>query len=141
MSTAKDKRQKQRYHLEIQQRIEGLLNKMLQRTRSLVDKAPKTNTTKLSNLNNVANETSSAEVVIGYVQYQVGREIWRRTFGEDLIKDLQDLSNAAEGIVSQAWEAHHPAGLQRDAERDRVWMLLIRQFVGHLRRYAVYKWD
>jgi len=139
-ATKQEKRRKQRYHLEIQQSIENLLNKLLQRTRSLVDAAPKLNTTKLSNLNNVASETSSAEVVIGYVQYQVGRGVWPRRFGDALITDLKDLINAAEGIVNQVWKVHHPKNLQKDAELDRVWMLLIRQFVGHLRRYAVYKW-
>lgn len=143
--------QEMRYHLAIQQGIDGHLNKLVVNARELVDEFLKREKqsgewyigpTQMSNLLNVCGETESVEVVIGYVQYQVGRDDKRRNwawqgFGEELVKRLQSRRSEAQALVSSAaGKTGHTPG--NDAA-DHVWMLLVRQYVGHLRRYFTYK--
>lgn len=143
--------QKMRYHLAIRQGMDGHLNRLVVNARELIDnfldkeKRPREwdmGPTQMSNLLNVCGETESAEVVIGYVQYQIGRDDKRRNwawqgFGEELIKRLQARRSEAQALVSNAARktGHTPVN---DAV-DHAWMLLVRQYVGHLRRYFTYK--
>ena len=101
----------------------------------------------MSNLVGVAGDTRSVQVVISYIQYQVGRDSKNRKswawhgFGETLVKELNGLQERAKGIVGSVGKEVQ-APLQSDAfkaEVDRVWMELTRHYLGHLRRYFMYR--
>ncbi|RLC84284.1 MAG: hypothetical protein DRI79_13090 [Chloroflexi bacterium] len=151
--------QKMRYHLAIRQGVDRQMNELVVNARKLVDGFLEKEKqggrwemgpTQMSNLLNVCGETESVEVVIGYIQYQIGRDkgskgppknwAWQG-FGEELVKRLQDLKSQAGALVSTALQkAEHTLDEdKREEEEDRVWMLLVRQYVGHLRRYFTYK--
>ncbi len=133
--------------------VDRSMNELIPKLKDLIDNAKIANrkcelsTAQMSNLVNVAGETRSAQVVIGYLQYQVGRDAGRRVqwawhdFGESLIQLLEDLRGRAEGIVGQVSEVLGDSLTDdaRQAEVDRVWMALVRQCLGHLRRYFVYR--
>lgn len=147
--------QEMRYRLEIRQGADQQMNALVVKARELIDgllvreKYPgqwNMGPTQMSNLLNVCCETGSVEVVIGYVQYQIGRDKGRKGrpeswawqgFGEQLIEELQARRPEARALVSNAVrKTGHTAG---DTEENHVWMLLVRQYVGHLRRYFTYK--
>lgn len=141
-------RQRLRYDILIQQSVDQQLNALVVDARQLVDGPGSDEAkigvgpTQMSNLLNVCRETDSVQVVIGYVQYQIGRDNRRRNwaiggFGEGLIKRLDGLKSQAVGIVGAASKVYAPP--DRNTAIDHVWMLLVRQYVGHLRRYLTYK--
>jgi hypothetical protein len=151
--------QEMRYHLDVQQGVDRQMNELVINARKLVDDFLEKEKqggkwdmgpTQMSNLLNVCGETGSVEVVIGYIQYQIGRDMgskgppknWAwQGFGEKLIEQLQDLKSQAGALVSTALRKveHTLDEDQREGEEDGVWMLLVRQYVGHLRRYFTYK--
>ncbi len=141
-----------RYRLVLQQGVDGQLNRLVVQARELLDgflqdgKGWQMGPTQMNNLLNVCNETGSVEVVIGYIQYQIGRDdkgqTWAwRDFGEALIKQLRDLKSQAGALVGKAaQQADYPLEGEREKrEKDWAWMLLVHQYVGHLRRYFFYK--
>lgn len=138
-----------RYHLHIQRGVDGRLNTLIRSARALLDEFLAKGrwdmeNHQLSNLLSVCGETDSAEVVIGYVQYQIGRDDKRRNwawqdFGEALIKQLQERRDEAKAVVQQVVGKTQYTSPNLEIEIDRVWMLLIHQYTGHLRRYFVYK--
>lgn len=142
--------QEMRYHLHIQRGVDGRLNALIEDARELLNTFLKKGSQwgmenhQLSNLLGVCGETESAEVVIGYIQYQIGRDDRRRNwawqgFGEALIERLQKRRDEAKGLVQEAARATNYTSANPETERDRVWMLLARQYAGHLRRYFIYK--
>lgn len=110
------------------------------------DRACELSPAQMSNLVGVAGDTKSVQVVISYIQYQVGRDrtgkSWRwQGFGETLFKELKGLEGRAKGIVSTVSTTIN-SPLEGDtlkAEVDRVWMDLTRHYLGHLRRYFMYR--
>jgi hypothetical protein len=146
-------RKQQRYEVLIQQGVDRRLNALIEDARKLVDDfldkggdRADVGPTQMNNLLGVCGETDSVEAVIGYVQYQIGRDGKRRgwavaSFGEELIRRLEARKKEAEALVSDASRhfQHALEGKSRSEEIDRVWMLLVRQHVGHLRRYFTYK--
>lgn len=146
-------RKTQRYYLEIQHNSEVQVAGLIRDARKLVDDLLaqhgnrwQITPTQVSNLNGVCAEAVTVEEVVGFVQYQIGREIskggatcWALGFGEALIKALTALQTQAQGIVSAAFKKFTPEGMNEQQERERVWLLLAQQYVGHLRRYVTYK--
>lgn len=136
-----------------QDAIDRVMNELIPQLREAVEKARiadrrcELSTAQMSNLVNVAAETQSVEVVIGYLQYQVGRDAGRRVqwawqgFGETLIDMLNALKGRAEGIVDSAARQIGPLPTDDDRRKEveQVWMALVRQFLGHLRRYFIYR--
>jgi hypothetical protein len=146
---------KMRYQLEVRRAEDRQLNHIIPDIRSLLDSTLEKETeerkwgmrsTGMSNLLGVCVETDSAEVVIGFIEYQMGRREGGRTwawkgFGEALKEELYSLKEQAEAIVSRAADN---AGLtlsetEHNWEVERVWMELIRLYAGHMRRYFVAK--
>lgn len=141
-------RKQQRYEILIQQSVDRRLNALIEDARKLVDDfldkggdRADVGPTQMNNLLGVCGETDSVQAVIGYVQYQIGRDDKRRgwavaSFGEELIKRLRARKQDAEALVNQLSDLK---GAERGKKIDYVWMLLVRQYVGHLRRYFTYK--
>ena len=141
-----------RYEVLIQQDVDAQLNRLIEDGRQLADdffngagKSSELTATQMSKLLDVCGDTDSVEVVIGYIQYQIGRDDKHKNwsaggFGEDLIKKLRAHKKTAEAVVNTASKASDctlpEAG---KPEVDHVWMLLVRQYIGHLRRYFTYK--
>ncbi len=89
----------------------------------------------MQNLVSVVRETDSAEVILNFILYQVGRnnkppKTWRYSdFGVKLEKALRALKDDASQIIVQV------AGEETPELVDDVWVRLIRHYVGQLRRY------
>jgi hypothetical protein len=144
------------YRLAIQQGVEEHLNRLVVNARELIDEFLKKEEgegrqwnmgpTQMSNLLSVCGETGSVEVVVGYIQYQIGRDDKDRNwawwdFGEALIERLRALQPQAHALVSKALQktGHALDDGERRGEEDQIWMLLVCQYVGHLCRYFTYK--
>lgn len=144
-----------RYRLLVQQAEDRQLNQLIPKIRSLLDSCFKKSSDRdkwklqskqFSNLLGVSEETDSAEVVIGFIEYQIGRDDKRRNwawdhFGERLKKELQTLKDTAKGIVGQAiTDSGYTLSVEaaRAQEEQRVWMDLVRLYAGHMRRYFIY---
>lgn len=130
-------------NLRLQNAIEGRLNTLTTRAWDLVQEtqlfqSKDMEESQMQNLVSVARETDSAEVVINFILYQVGRDnknTWRYgSFGEELAKTLRGLEKEAKTIVTNV--------TQQEAQPemvDEVWIRLIRHYVGQLRRYFHYR--
>jgi hypothetical protein len=130
-------------NLRLQNAIEGRLNALTNQAQDLVRdtqwfKSEAMEESQMQNLVSVARETNSAEVVINFILYQIGRDsknTWRYSgFGEKLARALRGLKGEAETIVTSV--------TQKEAEPetvDEVWIRLIRHYVGQLRRYFHYR--
>ncbi|MDB9526787.1 hypothetical protein PN498_12375 [Oscillatoria sp. CS-180] len=86
------------------------------------------------NLVRVADSTESPEVVKNFIRYQVGRERkWGRgekSLAERIIQDIDSrLNTSAQEIVKAAQETD---------EKKRVWMELIRRYLGYGARHLRY---
>jgi hypothetical protein len=130
-------------NMRLQNAIEGRLNSLTAQAQDLargteVFKSKDMEESQMQNLVSVARETGSAEVVINFILYQIGRDsknTWRYSgFGEKLARALRGLKGEAETIVTSV--------TQKEAEPetvDEVWIRLIRHYVGQLRRYFHYR--
>jgi hypothetical protein len=92
----------------------------------------------MQNLVSVTRETDSAEVILNFILYQVGRDDrknnWRSgDFGVKLEKALRALKSDAGQIVVQVTGEETPELV------EDVWVRLIRQYVGQLRRYFYFR--
>ena len=128
--------------LKINQAIEDRLNQLLGQMKEMVDNSriweSGMEVNQLQNLAAVAQETTSVEVVLNYIRYQIGRDgstsSWRRAignappFGEQVVAELERLKEVAQGI----------AGEDR-AAADRAWINMTRRYLGYLQRYFYYK--
>lgn len=148
-----------RYRLIVQQAEDRQLNQLIPKIRSLLDACfEKSNASssdrdkwklqskQFSNLLGVSEETDSSEVVIGFIEYQIGRDNHKKNwawenFGERLKKELRALKDPAKGIVGQAiTDSGYILSTEtaRPQEEQRVWMDLVRLYAGHMRRYFIY---
>jgi hypothetical protein len=138
-------------NLRLQNAIEGRLNTLTTQAQDLVQdtqlfQSEGMEESQMQNLVSVARETDSAEVVVNFILYQVGRDSSRKVrrdeerswcysdFGEELAKALRRLKGEAETIVTNV--------TQQEAQLemvDEVWIHLIRHYVGQLRRYFHYR--
>lgn len=131
--------------LWIEQGIEEHLNTLIGEARKLVDDTKITtylDKSQMSNLLGVALQTESALVVVNYIRYQMGRDTkktgWRAgEFGEKLVAQLEGFKTEAAAIAQDA--ASRAADPPAQADTDRAWIGLVRQFIGQLNRYFVYK--
>ena len=144
-----------RYRLIVRQAEDQQLNQLIPKIRKLLDdffvkENDRTKwglkSTQLSNLLGVSGETDSSEVVIGFIEYQIGRdkryENWAwEGFGEKMKGELRALQEVSKGIVGKAIQDSHYSFDEniRALEIQKVWIELVRLYAGYLRRYFVYK--
>lgn len=147
-----------RYRLIVQQAEDRQLNQLIPKIRNLLDEFfakedDKTNwglkSAQLSNLLGVSGETDSVEVVVGFIEYQIGRDrsdknraknwAWNN-FGEKMKGELRALQEVAKGIVGKAVQESGDSldESARSQEIQRVWIDLVRLYAGYLRRYFIY---
>lgn len=147
-----------RYRLLVQQAEDQQLNQLIPKVRKLLDEffakedcGPKweLKSTQLGNLLGVSGETDSVEAVIGFIEYQIGRDkrgkngaknwAWNG-FGEKMRGELRDLHEIAKGIVGKAIQdsGYSLDAMARSQEIQGVWIDLARLYAGYLRRYFVY---
>ncbi len=147
-----EERKESRRLMLIRNRIEAAMNGLVRRVRRLVDdtniSATQMEKHQISNLLGVALDTDSAEVVINFIQYQVGRDArgtnWRaKGFGKKLVKELNDLQNTARAIAGKVQsELNDEQGRSRSLRKeeiDLIWMELVRQYLGQMNRYFYYR--
>ncbi|MGQ9626633.1 MAG: hypothetical protein ACUVV0_06985 [Anaerolineae bacterium] len=131
-------------NLKMRQSVENLMNSIVRRAQKLIERTgierSQMKETQLDNLLGVAMDTSSAEVVKNFILYQVGRDskredTWRyKGFGQELVREIDRLRNdIAKQVVGQVKE--RPS----EKEIDDVWIYIIRQYLGQLRRYFYYR--
>lgn len=138
---------------KIQDIVDRHLDDLIANIRSLVDatriyeKESKMGTSQFRNLSSVASETDSVEVVVGWIQYQIGRASpnrgWQTPdrgnnqagsgFGEQLITLIRQLGRLAREKASE-----EPPEMRPEFERSLL-MALVRQMAGQLERYYVYR--
>lgn len=130
-------------NLQLQNAIEGRLNTLTAQAQDLVRntrlfQSKDMEESQMQNLVSVARETGSAEVVINFILYQIGRDsknTWRYgDFGEKLARALRGLEGEAETIVTSVTREEAQPEMV-----DEVWIRLIRHYVGQLRRYFHYR--
>ncbi len=135
----------------IQDVVDRQLDELISNIRSLVDatrvyEKENMGTSQFRNLSSVAGETDSVEVVVGWIQYQIGRAKpnrgWQtpdRTnkdkpfFGEQLIRLIRDLEE-----IAKKFAANEAPQIRFEFERSLL-MALVRQMAGQLERYYVYR--
>lgn len=87
----------------------------------------------LSNLLATAKETDSVQVVIAWIQYQMGRSKApiSEEAGEELINAIEnDMYQLAESVADEV------GGNEQDVRR--IWQQLVRLYLGHLKRHFIY---
>lgn len=130
---------------QLRQKIDEYLDStILPNIESLVENAKLCGQTRMknsqfSNLQNVARDTTSVQVILTWVQYQTGRQAaWRdNNFGRDLLQQLESLQGVAESILQEIETEIGTANAGDDFTkryRRRLWLDLIRQYAGHLQR-------
>ena len=129
--------------LRLQNAVERRLNTLTANARAIINDTKvhlsDMEESQMQNLVSVARETDSAEVILNFILYQVGRNnkpprTWRYgDFGVKLEKALCALKGDAQRIVVQV------AGEETTELVDDVWVRLIRHYVGQLRRYFYFR--
>lgn len=128
--------------LKINQAIDDRMNKLLNDMQTMIDTTriweSGLEVSQVQNLVAVAQETTSVEVVINYIRYQIGRDnnnsSWRRGsspdsfFGEMIIAELNKLQEIAQSITGKD-----------QAAADRAWITMTRRYLNYLQRYFYYK--
>jgi len=82
----------------------------------------------IRNLLEIASSVDSIKALEVFIQYQMGRGKLPPNFGDRLIEKIKDLGEKSEEITRQ-----------RPQERKEVWLKMIRQYLGYMNRYFVYK--
>jgi hypothetical protein len=126
----------------IQQLIDQALDRIIPEIRVLVKNSDLHNNrgfgkAQLANLQEVARDTESIEVIRTWVEYQIGRQPnkWQQ-IGPALLEHLDMLGVEAEAIAIDVLESASDDEARKYRMIRRVWLLLIRQYVGQLRRCA-----
>jgi len=125
---------------EIKQKIEERLDIVIEKIIKLVDnyaqckngeKEPEIKQleeSQVRNVLNMANALDSIEALMVFIQYQMARNKIPRKFGNALIEDIKtELNKLAEEITAE------------NTKKKQVWLSLIRNYLGYLNMYFVYK--
>jgi len=136
--------------------IDRAMNTLIPQARTLIEELFKNTRQQMerhqfTNLVAVASETNSAEVVMDYVRYQIGRDsggnTWRirrpeqpdrPEFGIQLIEQLEGFRSMAKGLMLEAIRQYEIEPQDRAKEEKRLWMMLVRRFVNSLHHNFVY---
>lgn len=134
------------YRLLIRQGVEKQLSRVIRQVEELVrETQPEKEGMKNSQFDNflgVTRETGSVAVVQNWIRYQIGRKqrgtAWHvRGFGEDILSHLADWEHDARNVASVAYSTEELT----PAQVETVWIELVRQYAGQLRRYYTYASD
>lgn len=119
--------------IEARKEINKRTDDIVEKAHNLIDNTEiykKMDKTQLRNLLNLAMSTDSVKAMENFVYYQMGRketkEDWKHnSFGNKLLEDLQNFGKMAEEIDK--------------ANKKKVWLNIIRLYLGYINRYFVFK--
>jgi hypothetical protein len=152
--TPQEKRQATQalWNLVVADRIDWAQNNIVKQAWGLIndyfdDNAKGLERHQFTNLETLAGETRSLEVIKDFIRYQMGRDARKNTwraiikggaFGERVIKDIDGLERTADSIVKQAQRA---GVMPNDAEQERalIWWMLARRYISYLEHAFVYR--
>jgi len=110
--------------------IEKKLDDLIEDARGLVDETgvyKEVEENQMRNLLEMALSVDSVEALKVFIQYQMGRKKLPSAFGDALIEKIGGLEKKAKEITKQ-----------QTIDKD-VWLAMIRQYLGYMNRYFVYR--
>jgi len=113
--------------LEIEKRLDDLIEDAQGLVKE-TDVYKRVEESQIRNLLEIASSIDSVKALEVFIQYQMGRGKLPPDFGDRLIEKIKDLGKKSEEITRQ-----------RPQERKEVWLKMIRQYLGYMNRYFVYK--
>lgn len=137
--------EKLRRELAVRQAIDRKLNALIEQASgasALLHANPSMEVGQLRNLLNVAIETSSIEVIVNFIRYQIARNnrAWGSgNFGQRVIEDLRMLVKRMADDVTEELRQTLGAGVG-DQLKDEIYARLVRLYLGYLHRaFYAYK--
>lgn len=126
----------QQIELKIQKGIRETEDNLVLWIQAALDKTEtygKLEESQFRNLVRVADTTDSPEVIKNYLLYQVGRDSkWGRgknSLAQKIINDINEEIKKAAGTISESTQP---------SELKRIWVELIRRYLGYGARYLKY---
>jgi len=113
--------------LEIEKRLDDLIEDAQGLVKE-TDVYKRVEESQIRNLLEIASSIDSVKALEVFIQYQMGRGKLPPDFGDRLIEKIKDLGKKSEEITRQ-----------RPQERKEAWLKMIRQYLGYMNRYFVYK--
>ena len=113
--------------LEIEKRLDDLIGDAQELVKE-TEVYKRVEESQIRNLLEIASSVDSVKALEVFIQYQMGRGKLPPNFGDRLIEKIKDLGEKSEEITRQ-----------RPQERKEVWLKMIRQYLGYMNRYFVYK--
>jgi len=113
--------------LEIEKRLDDLIEDAQELVKE-TEVYKRVEESQIRNLLEIASSVDSVKALEVFIQYQMGRGKLPPDFGDRLIEKIKDLGEKSEEITRQ-----------RPQERKEVWLKMIRQYLGYMNRYFVYK--
>ena len=113
--------------LEIEKRLDDLIEDAQELVKE-TEVYKRVEESQIRNLLEIASSVNSIKALEVFIQYQMGRGKLPPNFGDRLIEKIKDLGEKSEEITRQ-----------RPQERKEVWLKMIRQYLGYMNRYFVYK--
>jgi len=113
--------------LEIEKRLDDLIGDAQELVKE-TEVYKRVEESQIRNLLEIASSVDSVKALEVFIQYQMGRGKLPPDFGDRLIEKIKDLGEKSEEITRQ-----------RPQERKEVWLKMIRQYLGYMNRYFVYK--
>jgi len=113
--------------LEIEKRLDDLIEDAQELVKE-TEVYKRVEESQIRNLLEIASSVDSVKALEVFIQYQMGRGKLPPNFGDRLIEKIKDLGEKSEEITRQ-----------RPQERKEVWLKMIRQYLGYMNRYFVYK--
>jgi hypothetical protein len=112
--------------LEIEKRLDNLIDGAQELVKETgVYKEVEEN--QMRNLLEMALSVDSVKALEVFIQYQIGRKKLPSTFGDGLIEKIRGLEETTKEITKQ-----------QTIDKD-IWLALIRQYLGYMNRYFVYR--
>lgn len=112
--------------LEIEKRLDNLIEDAQELVKETgVYKEVEEN--QMRNLLEMALSVDSVKALEVFIQYQIGRKKLPSTFGDGLIEKIRGLEETTKEITKQ-----------QTIDKD-IWLALIRQYLGYMNRYFVYR--
>lgn len=121
-------------NVELKQKIDEELDWLIEDGKKLIDdnwesiKKEKVEENQMRNLLEMATTSDSLKALELFVQYQMGRNKLPKYFGNQLIQKINVLTNKANELSKDHSE-----------HKKEVLLRLIRQYLGHMNRYFVYR--
>ncbi|VVB88730.1 Uncharacterised protein [uncultured archaeon] len=121
-------------NIELKQKIDDELDWLIEDGKKLIDdkwesiKKENVEEAQMRNLLEMGTTSDSLKALELFIQYQIGRRKLPKDFGNQLIQKINVLTNKASEISKNHSE-----------HKKEVLLRLVRQYLGHMNRYFVYR--